>query len=125
MLLLYALLRQLKNNYPVHSNIQLSNNPRPLYRNQCETKGHGTPYRSTWGHDSIINTLLHNLRRAASEDIEIFGDCGLQCTSNLFQKLRPGIVVRKRRDYYVIELTVPYETNCKSARRCNQENIEI
>ena len=57
----------------------------------------------------------------ASEDIEIFADCGLQCTPNLFEKLRPGIVLRKRRDYYVIELTVPYQTICKSARRRNQE----
>ena len=79
--------------------------------------------RYTW-HDSIMNTLLHHLRRAASEDIEIFADCadcGLQCTSNLFETLRPDIVIRYKRDFYVVELTVPYKTNCKIARRRKQD----
>ena len=59
-----------------------------------------------------------------SEDLEIFADCpdsGLKCTSNLFQALRPDITIRYKRDLYVIELTVPYETNSIIARRCKQE----
>ena len=48
--------------------------------------------------------------------------CGLQCTSNLFEKLRSDIVVRKKRGYiYVIESTVPCEASCKTARRRKQE----
>ena len=57
------------------------------------------------------------------EETEIFADCpdcGLKCTSNSFENLRPDIVVRHERDVYVIELTVPYETNCKIARRRKQ-----
>ena len=80
--------------------------------------------RYTWRHDSIMNTLLHHLRRVASEEIEIFADCpdcGLKCTSNLFENLRPDIVVRHKQDFYVIELTVPYETNWKIARRRKQD----
>ena len=71
-----------------------------------------------------MNTLLHHLRRVASEEIEIFADCpdcGLKCTSNLFENLRPDIVVRHKQDFYVIELTVPYDTNCKIARRRKQD----
>ena len=71
-----------------------------------------------------MNTLLYHLRRAASEDIEIFADCadcGLLCTSNLFETLRPDIVIRYKRDFYVVDLTVPYETNCKIARRRKQD----
>ena len=62
--------------------------------------------------------------RVASEEIEIFADCpdcGLKCTLNLLENLRPDIVVRHKRDFYVIELTVPYETNGKIARRCKQD----
>ncbi len=62
---------------------------------------------------------LHHLKRATAEDLEIFADfpnCGLQCTSTLFETLRPDIEIRYKRDLYVIELTVPYETNCKIAR---------
>ena len=71
-----------------------------------------------------MNTLLHHLRRAATEDIEIFADCvdcGLKCTSNLFETLRPDIVIRCKREFYVIELTVPYETNSKIARKRKQD----
>ncbi len=80
--------------------------------------------RYTWRHDSIITTLLHHLKRATAEDLEIFADCPnceLQCTSTLFETLRPDIAIRYKRDLYVIELTVPYETNCKIARRRKQE----
>ena len=38
--------------------------------------------RYTWRHDSIMNTLLHQLRRAATEDIEIFADC-VDCGLNV------------------------------------------
>ena len=64
-----------------------------------------------------------------SEDLEIFSDCpdsGLKCTSNLFQALRPDITIRyNKRDLYVIELTVPYETNCIIARRRKQEKYRV
>ena len=79
--------------------------------------------RYTWRHDLIMNTLLHHLRRAATEDIEIFADCvdcGLKCTSNLFETLKPDIVIRCKREFYVIELTVPCETNSKIARKRKQ-----
>ena len=51
-----------------------------------------------------MNTLLYHLRRAASEDTEIFADyadCGIQCTSNLFENLRPNVAVSKKQDFYV------------------------
>ena len=63
-----------------------------------------------------------------SEDLEIFADCpdsGLNCTSNLFQALRPDITIRYKRDLYVIELTVPYETNRIIARRRKQEKYRV
>jgi hypothetical protein len=85
-------------------------------------------HRYTWRHDSILNTILHHLRRVMSEDLEIFADCpdsGLKCTSNLFQALRPDITIRYKRDLFVIELTVQYETNCIIARRRKQEKYRV
>ena len=53
-------------------------------------------------------------------DIQLYADCpdsGLNCTSTLFRSLRPDVVLIHRSDVYVIELTVPYETNCLIAKR--------
>ncbi len=68
--------------------------------------------------------LITPSEESDDDDLEIFPDCPnceLQCTSTLFETLRPDIAIRYKRDLYVIELTVPYETNCKIARRRKQE----
>ena len=43
------------------------------------------------------------------------------CTSTLFRTLRPDIVVDFKGSVYVVELTVPYETNCTKAKRRKKE----
>ena len=46
------------------------------------------------------------------------------CTSTLFQTSRPNLVVVFKDAIYVIELTVPYETNCKKAKRHKEERYK-
>ena len=56
-------------------------------------------------------------------DIQLYADCpdsGLNCTLALFRTLRPDVVLIHRSDVYLIELTVPCETNCSIAK-CRKE----
>jgi hypothetical protein len=43
----------------------------------------------------------------------------------LILRFRPDITIRYKRDLYVIELTVPYETICIIARRRKQEKYRV
>ncbi len=76
--------------------------------------------RYTWRHNSILMTIIHHLKVAVGADLRLFADCpnlGTTYTSTLFQTLRPDMVVDIKGIIYVIELTVPYETNRKNAKR--------
>jgi hypothetical protein len=69
-------------------------------------------------------TIIHHLKVAVGADLRLFADCpnsGTTCTSTLFQTLRPDMVVDIKGSIYVIELTVPYETNCEKAKRRKKE----
>ena len=80
--------------------------------------------RYTWRHNSILMTIIHHLKVAVGADLRLFADCpnsGTTCTSTLFQTLRPYMVVDFKGSIYVIELTVPYETNCEKAKRRKKE----
>ena len=80
--------------------------------------------RYTWRHDSILMTIIHHLKVAVGADLRLFADCPnsyTTCTSTLFRTLRPDIVVDFKGSVYVVELTVPYETNCTKAKRRKKE----
>ena len=75
--------------------------------------------RYTWRHDSILLTIIQHFKAIANEDLRLFVDCpnsGTMCSSTLFQTSRPDLVVDLKGSVYVVELTVPYETNCKEER---------
>ena len=81
-------------------------------------------HRYTWRHNSILVTIIHHLKVLTGPDIQLYADCpdsGLNCTSTLFRSLRPDVVLIYRSEVYVIELTVPYETNCLIAKRRKEE----
>ena len=83
--------------------------------------------RYTWRHDSILITIIHHFKAIVNEDLRLFADCpnsGTVCTSTLFQTSRPDLVVVVKDAIYVIELTVPYETNCKKAKRRKEERYK-
>ena len=83
--------------------------------------------RYTWRHDSILLTIIHHLKAIANEDLRLFADCpnsGTMCSSTLFQTSRPDLVVDLKGSVYVVELTVPYETNCKKAKRHKEERYK-
>ena len=83
--------------------------------------------RYTWRHDSILITIIHHFKAIVNEDLRLFADCpnsGTVCTSTLFQTSRPNLVVVFKDAIYVIELTVPYETNCKKAKRRKEERYK-
>jgi hypothetical protein len=70
-------------------------------------------------------TIIHHLNVAIGADLRLFADCpnsGTTCTSTLFRKLRSDIVVDFRGSVYVVELTVPYPTNCTKAKRRKKES---
>ena len=46
------------------------------------------------------------------------------CSSTLFQTSRPDLVVDLKGSVYVVELTVPYKTNCKKAKRRKEERYK-
>ena len=46
------------------------------------------------------------------------------CRSTLFQTSRPDLVVDLKGSVYVVELTVPNETNCKKAKRRKEERYK-
>ena len=76
--------------------------------------------RYTWRHNSISVTIIHHLKVLVGLDIQLYADCpdsGLNCTLALFRTLGPDVVLIHRSDVYLIELTVPYETNCSIAKR--------
>jgi hypothetical protein len=69
-------------------------------------------------------TIIHHLKVAVGADLRLFADCpnsDTTCTSTLFRTLRPDIVVDFKGSVYVVELTVPYETNCTKAKRRKKE----
>ena len=75
--------------------------------------------RYTWRHDSILNTILNKISRSSSDGIQIFADCpgcNYPCTSDLFQRSRPDIVVKFNNKVVVIELTVCFDTNTEKSR---------
>ncbi len=69
-------------------------------------------------------TFIHHLKVAVGADLRLFANwpnSGTTCTSTLCQTLRPNMLVDIKGSIYVIELTVPYETNCKKAKRRKKE----
>ena len=83
--------------------------------------------RYTWRHDWILLTIIHHFKAIANEDLRLFADCpnsGTMCSSTLFQTSRPDLVIDLKGSVCVVELTVPYETNCKKAKRRKEERYK-
>ena len=80
--------------------------------------------RYTWRHDSILKTVANKVSRHQCDNVKIFVDCQnlpFPCTSELFQSLRPDIVVTLGNKIVVIELTVCFDTNTTKSRNYKQE----
>jgi hypothetical protein len=80
-------------------------------------------YLAAWL-DSVDYYIIRHLNVEIGADLRLFADCpysGTTCTSTLFRTLRPDIVVNFKGSVYVVELTVPYETNCGKAKRRQKE----
>ena len=67
--------------------------------------------------DEHKSELISNLTKLMKDIVLVL----LNCTSTLFRSLRPDVVLIYRSEVYVIELTVPYETNCLIAKRRKEE----
>ena len=83
--------------------------------------------RYKWRHDSILKTLLNKISRSSCDNIEIFADCeegNYPCTSDLFEHVRPDIVVLIDSKVIVIELTVCFDTNTEKSRQYKQNRYK-
>jgi hypothetical protein len=64
-------------------------------------------------------TIIHHLKVAVGADLRLFADCPNSGTTVYFNfisnAIRPDIVVDFKGSVHVVELTVPYETNCTKA----------
>ena len=80
--------------------------------------------RYKWRHDSVLMLIAKKISRHIGDTgIELYVDCegsNFRCTSDLFEALRPDIVLIINRKVIVIELTVCFETNTNKSRTYKQ-----
>jgi hypothetical protein len=91
--------------------------------NNCATAANDGRY--TWRHDSILYTIMHYINQLANEGYEIYADLnGYKSTSELFNRLRPDIAVKKGDTVQIIELTCCFETNLEKSNRYKKEKYK-
>ena len=107
-----------------------NDSPNCLLCNKKETQLHlfnnceAVLKRYEWRHNSIIKTIMNNLKTFRSEDFKIYADInGFESTNALFKSSRPSepsaemyrqradIAILGKRRIIIIELTCPFETN--------------
>ena len=107
-----------------------NDSPNCLLCNKKETQLHlfnnceAVLKRYEWRHNSIIKTIMNNLKTFRSEDFKIYADInGFESTNALFKRSRPNepsaemyrqradIAILGKRRIIIIELTRPFETN--------------
>ena len=80
--------------------------------------------RFKWRHDSVLRCIYNFfLPPCLKNSCKLFIDCpelGLQSPSELFQTLRPDIVIQNENEITAIELTICYETNTSKSRSYKQ-----
>ena len=82
--------------------------------------------RYTWRHNSVLNTIVNRLRNSYEEpDFKIYADLpglyhGISTvpTNVAVTNLKPDICIvsESSKEFTIIELTIPFETNIQSAR---------
>ena len=70
--------------------------------------------RYSWRHNSVLLTIVNKLSRATCNNLEIYADLPnnnrtYPCTSDLFSRSRPDIVIKLNDKVIVLELTVCFE----------------
>ena len=84
--------------------------------------------RYKWRHDFILKLVANKIDRSNTQNsIELYVDCektDYRCTSDLFESLRPDIVVIVGNKVIVIELTVCFETNTEKSRNYKQDRYK-
>ena len=84
--------------------------------------------RYKWCHDSILQLIAHKIDRSDRDrSIELYVDCdnsAYRCPSDLFETLRPDLVVIKGNTVIVLELTVCFETNSQKSREYKQNRYK-
>ena len=84
--------------------------------------------RYKWRHDSILQLIANKIYRSDTDKlIELFVDCEnsqYRCPSDLFESLRPDLVVTKANTVTVLELTVCFETNTQKSREYKQNRYK-
>ena len=81
--------------------------------------------RYSWRHNSVLLTIVNKLSRATCNNLEIYADLPnnnrtYPCTSDLFSRSRPDIVIKLNDKVIVLELTVCFETNTVKSRNYKQ-----
>ena len=81
--------------------------------------------RYSWRHNSVLLTIVNKLARATCNNLEIYADLPnnnrtYPCTSDLFSRSRPDIVIKLNDKVIVLELTVCFETNTVKSRNYKQ-----
>ena len=68
--------------------------------------------RFTWRHNSVLYTILSHVNPIVNDGYLIYADIeGYANPGSLFRSVRPDIVIVKDKKYFIIELTVCFETN--------------
>lgn len=68
--------------------------------------------RFAWRHNSVLFTILHYVNQLSDKGFEIYADLpGFKNPNELFNRLRPDIVLKKGSEFFAIELTCCFETN--------------
>ena len=84
--------------------------------------------RYKWRHDSILQLKANKIYRSDTDKlIELYVDCEnykYRCPSDLFESLRPDLVVIKADTVTVLELTVCFETNTQKSREYKQNRYK-
>ena len=81
--------------------------------------------RYTWRHDSILFTLLYYVKQLTSHGFTIFADLeGFSSPTELFNRMRPDIVLIKDDNITTIELTCCFETNIQKSNAYKKAKYE-
>ena len=81
----------------------------------CEVSANEGRY--TWRHNSVLYTILTHINSIVNDGYSIYADIeGYANPASLFRSVRPDVVIVKSDRYFIIELTVCFETNLVKSR---------